>query len=86
LHGQQFTILYRQRHHGEDWLFFQNLEKHKDSIPACWTSLKPPNPYIAISDGRSLFCPKDLLELVQLIKDVKATKKRSRQRKTKISL
>jgi len=84
LFGQQFTILHRQQNHGEDWLFFQNLKKHKDSIPVRWTSLKPPNPYVAISDGRSLFCPKDLLELVQLAREIKSAGKQHCSKKAKI--
>lgn len=68
----------------EDFLFFQDAENRDNSISAHWTSLKPPNPYIAISDGRSLFYPKDLLELVRLVKDLRTAKKRNRMRKAKV--
>jgi hypothetical protein len=37
-----------------------------------------------ISEGRSLFSPRDLLELVQLAKDLKATRKRSYPRKRRV--
>ena len=69
---------------GEDFLFFENAESHNNNISAYWTSLKPPNPYVAISDGRSLFCPKDLLELVQLAKDINPAGRRRRPKKAKM--
>lgn len=67
----------------EDILSFQDGDNREKSISAHWTSLRPPNPYITISDGRSLFCPKDLLELVRLVKDLRTSKKRSRGKKAK---
>ena len=68
----------------EDFLFFQGAENRNNSISERWTNLKPPNPYIAISDGRSLFCPKDLLELVRLVKDLRTANKRNRVRKVRV--
>jgi hypothetical protein len=76
--------LFRRCIDGEDWLFFQNQENRDNRIPTSWTSLYPPDPYIVISEGRSLFSPRDLLELVQLAKDLKATRKRSYPRKRRV--
>ena len=86
LSGQEFNILSRRCIDGEDFLFFQNVENHNNIISSHWTSLKPPNPYIVISDGRSIFCPIDLLELVQLIRDLKVTTRRVRRKKVKKGL
>jgi hypothetical protein len=68
---------------GEDYLFFDYQAKHNANISARWTSLMSPNPYVVISDGRSLFCPKDLLELVQLTRDIKSVRKRRYTKKAK---
>jgi hypothetical protein len=84
LFGQEFNVLSCRCFDDEDFLVFQGAEGRNNSISARWTSLKPPNPYIAISNGRSLFCPKDLLELVRLVKDLKTAKKRNRGRKAKV--
>ena len=83
LFGQELTVLWRRRIDGEDFLIFQNMENHNNSISVYWTSLNQPNPYIVISDGRSLFRPKELLELVQLLKDLKGSKKRPSRKKRK---
>ena len=84
LFGQEFNILFRRCIDGEDYLFFQNVENHNNNISAHWTSLKPPNPYVEISGGRSLFRPRDLSELVQFAKDIKPAKKRRCSKKTRI--
>ena len=84
LFGQEFNILFRRCIDGEDYLFFQNVENHNNNISAHWTSLKPPNPYVEISDGRSLFDPRDMLELVQFAKDIKPVRKRSCSKKSRI--
>jgi hypothetical protein len=80
LFGQEFGVLFRRCINGEDWLFFQNVENRDNRIPTSWTSLYPRDPYLVISNGRSLFSPKDLLELVHLTKDLKATRGQSRQK------
>ena len=83
LFGQEFTVLFSRSFGGEDYLFFQNKQNRDNRIPAYWTSLNPANPYVVISGGRSLFCPKNLLELVQLIKDLKVTARRTRRKSHK---
>ncbi|MFC1783210.1 DUF5372 family protein [Planctomycetota bacterium] len=73
----------RRHIEGEDFLFFQHGENHNYGISIHWTSLNPPNPYVMISEGRSLFRPQELLELVQLLKDLKSNHKRSPRKKRK---
>jgi hypothetical protein len=81
LFGQELTVLCRRRIDGEDFLFFQNVENHSNGISIHWTSLIPPDPYVVVSAGRSLFRPKELLELAQLLKDLKSSIKRSPRKK-----
>ena len=37
------------------------------SLPASWTSLAPPDPYVTVSAGRSLLRLDDLLTLVDVV-------------------
>jgi len=37
------------------------------ALPASWTDLVPPDPFVAVAAGRSLFRADDLLELAQLV-------------------
>ncbi|MEE8378820.1 MAG: DUF5372 family protein, partial [Gammaproteobacteria bacterium] len=83
LFGQEFSVLFQRCIGGEDYLFFDYQAKRNANISARWTSLGSPNPYVVISDGRSLFCPKDLLELVQLTRDIKSVRKRRYAKKVK---
>ena len=52
---------------GEDRVFAFDEEGQLFSIPAGWTDVDPPDPYVAISAGRSPFRVADLLELAALI-------------------
>ena len=67
-------------------VLFQYLEGHDTRIPAHWTSLIPPDSYVLVSEGRSLFHPRDLLELVQLVKDLKKSGRQSSQKKRKAGM
>jgi hypothetical protein len=41
------------------------------SIPLSWTDLAPIDPFVALSGGRALFKPADLLALAHLIQTMK---------------
>ena len=86
LFGQEFRLLFSRCCSGEDYLFFQSKQNRDNRIPTRWTSLKPPDSYVVIAGGRSLFRPTDLLDLVQLVRDVTVTAKRARRRRTKKGL
>ena len=40
------------------------------SVPVDWTSLAAPDPYVALSTGRSLFRPEDLLALAARVRSL----------------
>jgi hypothetical protein len=42
------------------------------SLPAGWTDVLPPHPFVAISQGRSPFRVDDLLELAELLQRIDA--------------
>ncbi len=46
---------------------FHDQEGRLRSLPAIWTSVAAPDPFVAISAGRSLFRVKELLALASLL-------------------
>ena len=52
---------------GEYRVYFHDDQDRLVALPASWTSLFPPDPFVLISAGRSAFRVQDLLELAQLL-------------------
>ncbi len=52
---------------GEQLIYYRDRRRQLSSIPAGWTDLEPPDPFVTISAGRSPFRLEDLLELVRLV-------------------
>jgi hypothetical protein len=52
------------------------------SLPAGWTDVEGPDPFVALSAGRSLFRPADLLALADLLESQRPAKRRSHVRQT----
>ena len=52
---------------GENRVYFHDDQDRLVALPASWTSLLPPDPFVLISAGRSAFRVQDLLELAQLL-------------------
>lgn len=62
-YGQQFEILSYYHHWGIHKVTFYDAPGHVCALPAAWTSLVPPAPFVVQSKGRALFRPDDLLSL-----------------------
>jgi hypothetical protein len=67
LRGREFTLLAHRNNWGEDRVFFVDDRGQLVSLPAQWTSLAPPDPFVILAAGRSAFRVTDLLELAHLI-------------------
>jgi hypothetical protein len=67
LFGEEFEFLKRRKSWGADHVFFYNHEGQLVSLPAEWTDVVPPDPFVVISGGRSPFHIDNLLELCELI-------------------
>jgi hypothetical protein len=52
---------------GEHRVFFHDQDGRLRSLPATWTSVAPPEPFVEASAGRSLFRVDDLLALAALV-------------------
>jgi hypothetical protein len=69
LHGREFSLLSRTKNWGEDRVYFYDDAGRLKSLPASWTSLRPVDAFVALSGGRALFRPEDLLRLADLLSD-----------------
>ncbi|MDK1022180.1 MAG: DUF5372 family protein, partial [Candidatus Hydrogenedentes bacterium] len=67
LRGEQFEVLKYRQPWGEDRVYFYNREGRSMSLPASWTDLSAPDPFVVISSGRSCFRLIDLIELRRLL-------------------
>jgi hypothetical protein len=52
---------------GEERVYFHDAEGRLAAIPAAWTDVFSPDPFVILSAGRSAFRACDLLELARLI-------------------
>ena len=70
-HGQRFSVVTIRDNWGERRVYYRDRRERLSSIPAGWTDLEPPEPFVTISAGRSPFRQEDLLELVRLVAGLK---------------
>ena len=52
---------------GEDRVYFYNDEQRLVALPAAWTNVIAPDPFVLVASGRALFRVADLLELAALV-------------------
>lgn len=66
LSGREFSLVTYRHNWGENRVYYQDKDGRLAAIPAEWTSVGPADPFVMVSDGRSLFRFEDLLQLVRL--------------------
>ncbi len=64
--GKSFELLTHRKTWGEDRVFFYDRGRLR-ALPASWTDVLPPPPFVAIAAGRAHFRPDDLLRLAELV-------------------
>src|SRR5205823_1913533 len=57
--GQRFPLVSRWRNWGGDRVLFEDGGRVR-SLPTAWTSIADPDPFVAVSAGRSFFRIQDL--------------------------
>jgi hypothetical protein len=67
LTGSEFELVDYRHNRGEDRVNFLDSAGRLSAIPASWTDLIAPDPFVAVSAGRSLFRLDDLLRLAELV-------------------
>jgi hypothetical protein len=78
LAGREFDLVVRKHNWAEDRVFFFAEDGQLRSIPAGFTDVDPPDPFVAISAGRSIFRVEDLLGLADLLDGLRSPKRRRR--------
>ena len=61
----------------QDRVVFQAEQGCLESLPACWTSVISSDPHLAVGEGQCRFRVKDLLKLVQVLKQPRPQPKHS---------
>ena len=66
--GESYELLSHRRSWGEDRVTFRDREGRLRLLPATWTSVVGPDPFVVVSAGRAVFRVEDLLSLVELVR------------------
>lgn len=72
LRGGQRELVACRHNWGEDRVLIRDRSGAERWLPAAWTDLVPPDPYVALSAGRSMFRVADLLSLAALVRGMAA--------------
>jgi hypothetical protein len=66
-YGKKIKIVQLRQSWGQDLVFYHHEDGRLTYINALWTDVYEPDPFNAVSDGRSIFRFQELLELFRLI-------------------
>jgi Family of unknown function (DUF5372) len=75
----------RRRTWGEDRVYYHDEAGKLCRLPAQWTSAADVDPFVLTSAGRSSLRVPDLLQLVALIKQLRATARTNKPRRKRMS-
>lgn len=67
LYQRQFELLSYRKSWGRQFIDFQDKNGKTGAIPLAWTDADQADPFLTISQGRSVFRVAELLRLVELI-------------------
>lgn len=67
LFGQELDFIVHRHNWGEDRVYYRDRDGHLASLPACWTSVVPEDPFVTLAAGRSPFRVDDLIELASVV-------------------
>ena len=70
--GQEIDFVTHRAQWGEERVFYRDLQGHRASLPARWTSLAPEDPFITAGAGRSRFRVQDLIDLSALLRELRS--------------
>ena len=62
-----FDLVTYRHNWGEDRVYYHDDGGKLKSLPACWTTVAPADPYLVVAAGRSRFRLEDLEELADLV-------------------
>lgn len=68
----EFELITHKQAWGEERVFFQDEAERLLALPAAWTDVVAPAPFVLAASGRSLFRTQDLWELVRIVRQGKS--------------
>jgi hypothetical protein len=75
--GEEYELVGFAHTWGEHRVFFRKPgDQRVYSLPAGWSDVEEPDPFVVISAGRSLFRPEDLLALADALDGLRPPKRR----------
>ena len=78
LSGRSFEFVNRRKSWQSDRVYFFDDAGELACLPAEWTDVVPGDPFVVVSAGRSPFRTADLLELAELIGELRQVRARCR--------
>jgi len=82
LAGRCFDMVVRKNNWAEDRVFYFDDDGQLRSLPAGWTDVDPPDPFVAVAAGRSTFRVEDLVALASLLDGLRPVKPSRRVKRT----
>ncbi len=70
LNGRELELVTYRHNWGEDRVYFYGEQNELVSVPARWTDVLAPDPFVSIASGRALFRTAELKRLVALINEM----------------
>ena len=67
LSGKELELVTYRHNWGEDRVYFYSEQSQLISIPARWTDVLAPDPFVSVAAGRALFRTTELKKLVALV-------------------
>ncbi|MCX9080887.1 MAG: DUF5372 family protein, partial [Candidatus Methanoperedens sp.] len=71
LYGKEFEIIEIRYGWEEERVWFYKQDQKLENLPLAWTNLHPPDPYLDLEECHSPFRVEDLLQLSDIIKEMK---------------
>ena len=69
--GRAFALVAYRHNWGEERVYFHDDEGELKALPASWTSVAPKDPFREMADGRCLLRFVDLIELLELTRQIR---------------
>ena len=73
LAGFEFDLVVRKMNWAEDRVFFFDGDGQYRSLPAGWTDVDPPDPFVVVAAGRSVLRIEDLVALAALLDGLRSS-------------
>ena len=77
LDGREYELIGYAHTWGEHRVFFREPGQTRlRSLPAIWTDVDGPDPFLVLSAGRAYFRPQDLLQLAGILAELKELRRK----------